>query len=55
MSGDGEHESIPLKALNETEAVVYGLGRGKGDTLRVIEKNGEELLSYSGFLLRRIP
>jgi CubicO group peptidase (beta-lactamase class C family) len=45
--------TVALAPLSGTEAVICGLGRGKGETIRVVTKGGEELLAYSGFLLRR--
>ncbi len=48
-------EIFALVAANDSEAIIHGLGRGRGDTLQAIHRNGEELLNYSGFLLRRIP
>ncbi len=43
-----------LVPVNDNEAVIHGLGRGKGDTVRFFERNGESQASYSGFLLRRV-
>lgn len=48
-----ETMSLALKPLSATEAVICGLGRGKGETIRVITRGKEELLAYSGYLLRR--
>jgi CubicO group peptidase (beta-lactamase class C family) len=45
--------SIPLTPLSDTEALTLGLGRGMGETIRVVTVNGEELLQYSGYLLRK--
>lgn len=45
--------SLALAPISDTEAVICGLGRGKGETIRVITKNGQELLAYSGYLLRK--
>ncbi len=45
--------SVALAPLSDTEAVICGLGRGKGETIRVITRKGEELLAYSGYLLRK--
>lgn len=35
---------IPLKPVSDTEAVIYGLGSGLGETIRVFNVNGQELL-----------
>lgn len=45
--------SLALTPLSGTEAVISGLGRGKGETIRVINRKGAELLAYSGYLLRK--
>ena len=45
--------SLALAPLSETEAVICGLGRGKGETVRVVTQEGQELLAYSGYLLRK--
>jgi len=49
----GQTMSLALAPLSGTEAVICGLGRGRGETVRVISRNGEELLAYSGYLLRK--
>lgn len=45
--------NLALTPLSETEAVISGLGRGKGETVRIVKQGGEELLAYSGYLLRK--
>jgi CubicO group peptidase (beta-lactamase class C family) len=45
--------SMALEPLSETEAVICGLGRGKGETVGVVTRQGEELIAYSGYLLRK--
>ncbi len=40
---------VPLRPISDTEAIILGLGRTRGETLRVIESAGEERLRYSGF------
>ncbi len=54
LPNENDRTTLALVAVNEQEAIIHGLGRGKGDTLQAIHQNGEELLNYSGFLLRRI-
>jgi CubicO group peptidase (beta-lactamase class C family) len=44
---------VALSPLSDTEAVICGLGRGKGETVRVVKQGGNELLAYSGYLLRK--
>ena len=45
---------VPLQPISDTEAIILGLGRMRGETLRVITVNGEERLRYSGFEGRRL-
>ncbi len=47
-----EAETLALTVITDTESVVHGLGRNRGDTVRVVMRNNAELLSYSGFLLK---
>lgn len=43
---------FPLTPVSDTEAVIAGLGRGMGETIRVISVNNRELLAYSGYVLK---
>jgi hypothetical protein len=45
--------NVSLLPLSDTEAVIRGLGRGMGETIRVVTADGEEMLRYSGYLLRK--
>ena len=45
---------VPLRAISDTEAIILGLGRTRGETLRAIMVDGEERLRYSGFVGRKI-
>ena len=45
--------TLALAPLSGTEAVICGLGRGRGETIRVVMAGEEELLAYSGYLLRK--
>ncbi|HEY6007859.1 MAG TPA: serine hydrolase domain-containing protein, partial [Geobacteraceae bacterium] len=45
--------TLALSPLSDSEAVISGLGRGKGETIRTVTVKGEELLAYSGYLLRK--
>lgn len=54
QNDDEEVSQVALNTIDDLNAVVQGLGSGLGDTIRVVHQNGEELLSWSGFLLRRI-
>lgn len=42
-----------ITPLSDTEAITYGLGRNMGETIWVVNVGGEELLRYSGYLLRK--
>jgi CubicO group peptidase (beta-lactamase class C family) len=53
IPGDENAFTVALLPVSENEAVIHGLGRSKGDTVRFIERDGETLMSYSGFLLRK--
>jgi len=44
---------VPVKPISDTEAIILGLGRTRGETLRAIEVDGEERLRYSGFVGRK--
>ncbi len=54
VPGGEENSTVILLPMSENEAVIHGLGRSKGDTVRFFERDGESLASYSGFLLRRV-
>jgi hypothetical protein len=43
---------VPLRPISDTEAIILGLGRTRGETLRAISVDGEERLRYSGFVGR---
>jgi hypothetical protein len=43
---------VPIQAISNTEAIALGLGRTRGETLRVSQVNGEERLHYSGYEMR---
>ncbi|HEY6871504.1 MAG TPA: serine hydrolase domain-containing protein [Geobacteraceae bacterium] len=45
--------SVAITPLSDSEAVIYGLGRGMGETIRVVTVGNEEMLKYSGYLLKR--
>lgn len=44
---------VPLRPISDTEAIILGLGRTRGETLRAILVDGEEQLRYSGFMGRK--
>lgn len=41
---------VPLKPVSSTEAVIEGLGRGRGETVRIVEVNGKQCIRFSGYL-----
>jgi len=45
--------SFAVAPVSDDEAVIRGVGRGMGETVRVVTVNGENMLSYSGYLLRK--
>ncbi len=46
---------VPLRPISDTEAVILGLGRTRGETLRAVFVDGEERLRYSGYIGRKLP
>lgn len=45
--------SFAVAPVSDDEAVIRGFGRGMGETVRAVTVNGETMLSYSGYLLRK--
>jgi len=45
--------SVTLMPISDTEAVIRGLGRSMGETIRIVTVDGEERLFYSGYELRK--
>jgi CubicO group peptidase (beta-lactamase class C family) len=45
--------SVAISPLNNTEALILGLGRGMGETIRSVTAEGNDLLQFSGYLLRK--
>jgi hypothetical protein len=50
-----EISQLALRVVNDSNSVIYGLGPGAGETIRVVRLDGDEMLSWSGFLFRRVP
>ncbi|MCL4861401.1 MAG: beta-lactamase family protein [Caldilineaceae bacterium] len=50
----GEPIEFPIGPLSDDEAVILGLGRNHGETISVVEVDGEEQLFYSGYLMKRV-
>jgi hypothetical protein len=45
--------TLALAPVSENEAVILGLGRGAGETVRAVTIAGEEHLVYSGYFMRK--
>jgi CubicO group peptidase (beta-lactamase class C family) len=45
--------SFVVAPVSGSEAILRGIGRNLGETVRVITVNGEEMVTYSGYLLRK--
>lgn len=48
QSFDGEVIELPLKPVNDDEAILMGLGRGLGETIYVRKIDGQEVLVQTG-------
>jgi hypothetical protein len=46
--------SVPIRPISDTEAIVLGLGRMRGEVLQVVMVDGKECLRYSGYIVRKI-
>ncbi len=49
--------SVPLtrtvSAIDDNELRILGLGRGKGETILAVNRDGREYLAYSGYILQK--
>ena len=45
--------TFAIAPVSGDEAVIRGIGRGMGETVRAVAVDGEEMFSYSGYLLRK--
>jgi hypothetical protein len=45
--------SLAIMPLSDSEALISGLGRGMGETIRIVNVGGEEMFQYSGYLFRK--
>ena len=53
-SDTGEQMAFPIGPLSDDAAVILGLGqRNRGETISVVEVDGEEQLFYSGYLMKK--
>ena len=50
----GEQLAFPIGPLSDDAGVILGLGqRNRGETISVVEVDGEEQLFYSGYLMKK--
>ena len=47
-------QKFALQSINDKEAIVAGLGRGKGDTISVKQNGGKEIVTYSGYEMEKM-
>ncbi|MCP4358952.1 MAG: serine hydrolase, partial [Chloroflexi bacterium] len=45
--------AFPMKTLSDTEAITIGVGRSGGESVSVVEVDGEEYLFYLGYLMEK--
>jgi len=44
-----QHAKLPIMPISDNEAIIMGLGRGLGETVRIAYKDGKEILRFSGY------
>ncbi len=45
---------VPLQPVSENEAIILGLGRTRGETVRMVRHADEERLRFSGLIARKL-
>ena len=50
---DGEIGEIVLEPLSDTQALLLGSLAGAGETIEAVQRDGDELWRYSGYLFKR--
>lgn len=50
---DMNNLAFPIAPVSDNEAIIRGLGRSMQETVRLVTINGQELVTYSGYLLRK--
>ncbi len=50
----GQNMALPLNPIHDTEAINFGVGRSMGETIRVVEKDGSEVIMFSGYELKKV-
>ena len=54
-SDTGDQIAFPVGPLSDDKAIILGLGlRLRGETISVVDVDGEEQLYYSGYLMRKL-
>ena len=48
------NSQLVLQVVDDQNAIINGLGSDMGETLRVVHQDGDELLAWSGLLLRKL-
>lgn len=55
LSETGDQVVLPIGPISDDEAVILGLGqRIRGETVSVVDVDGEEHLLFSGYLMRKL-
>jgi CubicO group peptidase (beta-lactamase class C family) len=54
VPGAGRKVVMPIAPISDTEAVIHGPGFGMGETVYVVNHDGEERILYSGYEARKI-
>jgi len=54
IHGAGSVVKLAAKPISDTEAVIMGVGRDRGETIRFIPDRDGEILNYSGLHFRRV-
>lgn len=44
-----QNAKLPIMPISDDEAIIMGLGRGLGETVRIVHKDGKEILRFSGY------
>lgn len=50
---NGKIIQFPLKTLTNDQAIIMGQGRSMGESILVFRENGEEIIYYSGYKLKK--
>lgn len=45
--------SMAIAPISDNEAIICGLGRGMGETIQVVTVGSEEMIRFSGYLLKK--